>query len=196
MTNNIEIYNDNLFTDVDVLNKKLPPVIVQRILRLRDLYTWWVQFPSKKDKDIVAEDMMRHHIQIRQAYDDLNIIKYLIGNLQQSSKDFVRWQFNHMILDIYAQAKREHDNKAAVAAMDKYAKYNQLDRQDAIDNGFDQLRPQNFIPTTDPTVIGIKPIPNIADKIEQLKKKMAADINKNITIEEADFEEVYNEPEQ
>jgi hypothetical protein len=194
MNNNLEVYNDNLFLDLDVLQKKLPPAMVQRIIRLRDLYTWWVQFPSKKDKEIVTEDMHRHHIQIRQAYDDLNIIKYLIGNLQTSSKDYIRWHFNHMILDIYDQARREHDNKAAVAALDKYAKYNQLDKQDAVDNGFDQLRPQCFMPTSDPSVIGINPIPNIEDKISKLLKKMSADINKNITVEEADFEQIYEDP--
>ena len=189
---NLEIYNENLFLDKDVLDKKLPANIVQRIIRVRDIYTYWLRFPSKRDKDIITELTARYDIKTRQAYDDLNLIKYLIGSFQQSSKDYVRWNFNHMIMDIYQKAVREHDNRSAVAALDKYAKYNQLDKPDSLDNGFGDLRPQCFMPTTDPSVIGITPIPNIQEKIEALKKKMAADINKNISIEEADFEEIYN----
>lgn len=74
------------------------------------------------------------------------------------------------------------------AAADKYAKYNQLDREDAFRIPWDEIVPQRFEPSSDPEVIGIRPVPGIQDKIRALKEKYLKDIE-DIEDEDADFDE-------
>ena len=69
-------------------------------------------------------------------------------------------------------------------AADKYAKYNQLDKEDALEYPWEDIIPQNYEPSSDPTLLGIKPIANIQEKIAALKKKYNADI------EDVDFDEI------
>lgn len=76
-----------------------------------------------------------------------------------------------------------------VAAADKYGKYTQLDKEDLVDRGYDKIQVQPFEPTDDPSVIGIKPIPNIRQRIQDKIKQYWND-----DIEDVDFEPVeYNE---
>ena len=71
-----------------------------------------------------------------------------------------------MIRDAYDEAKKAGNIDAMVKALGQYAKYNQLDKEDVLDTRWETLRPQQFIMTDDPTVIGFKPIPNIREKIK------------------------------
>ena len=171
-TDTLEICRTALFLDRDKMEEQgIPLLLIERILRIRDLYNFCLNYPSKKDMEIVQELQSRYRIQRSQAYDDLRIIKHFLGDLNKTSKDFHRWRFNEMIQRAYAQAERRGDTRSQVAAADKYAKYNLLDKEDAIDRGYDQIPVQPFEPTDDPTVIGLKPIPNLRDKIQSKIKQ-------------------------
>lgn len=186
----LDICRDHLFSDVTEMEQKgIAPLILKRILRIRDLYNYWLAFPRKKDKEIISELTLRYNIQTSQAYDDLRIIKTLLGDLQKSSKEFHRWKFIAMIEESYEMAKRLKDPRAMVAASDKYGKYTRLDKEDEIKFDYDQIIVQPFEPTDDPSVLGFKPIPNIREKI---KSKIQQYWNEDI--ETVDFEEVeFNE---
>lgn len=184
----LEICKTSLFDDIDKMREKGVPVILQeRILRLRDMYTLWVNFPSKKEQEIVAELIQRYGIHKSAAYEDVRIIKTLLGDLNKASKDFHRFQFNHMIRQAYDMAERRKDPRSMVAAADKYAKYNQLDKEDIRENPWEVIAVQPFEPTSDPSVLGIKPIPNIKEKIAQKLRQYWNEDIQDITYEEADF---------
>ena len=51
---------------------------------------------------------------------------------------------------------------------------------------FDLIVVQPFTATDDPSVLGIKPIPNIQEKIQQMLQKYRAE---NMDIEDVEFEE-------
>lgn len=155
----IEVCEKYLFADVNEMAADgIPELIQQRLIRLRDMYNYWLQFPRKKDLEIVQE------------------LEY-------------RYKFCQMIDETFEMARRIKDARAMGAAANYYGKYTQLDKEDILDKGYDKIIVQPFEPTDDPTVLGIKPIPNVRDRIKSKIQQYWSD-----DIEDVDFEEVeFNE---
>lgn len=96
-----------------------------------------------------------------------------------------------MLLETYQMAKKRKDTKTMERAASSYAKYNRVDIEDERAMPYDQIVVQPFTATDDPTVLGIKPIPNINEKIKEMLdkyRKETIDIE-DIEFEEADLEE-------
>lgn len=184
----IDVCKEHLFADREEMTKNnIPAVIQERLIRLRDMYNLWLNFPRKKDAEIVKELEIRYTVQRSTAYEDVRIIKMLLGDLNKSTKDYHRWKFCNMIDESYEMAKRIKDPRAMVAAADKYGKYTQLDKDDLIDRGYDKIQIQPFEPTDDPSVIGIKPIPNVRQRIQTKIKQYWNDDIEDVEFEEAEF---------
>lgn len=183
---NIDDYQLSLFSSEDEMKRRnLPQEMQTRLLRLRSLYTFWLNFPDKTTREMVQQErVMYQDVKERQAYDDVKLLKMLIGNLEQESKDWHRHVFNQRTEKIYQAAMRAHDYRSAEKANADYAKYNKLDKDEPEKLNYDEITPQMIIPTDDPSVIGIKPVKDLRGKIQRLKKKLGADI------EDADFIEV------
>lgn len=159
------------------------PVIV-RILRLRALYTYWCRFSSKSIRDIVEFDQLQFKVGESQAYDDVTILKVIIGNLQESSKKFWRWRINQMLEEDRKAAKRDGDHRAVASIEKNFIKNNMTDKEDTPDMAFDKIVPLEIVATDDPSVIGIKKIPDLRGRIKKLNKKYGGDI------EWAEFQEL------
>jgi hypothetical protein len=168
--------------------ESVPEIIQKRLLRLRDLYNYWVNFPSKKDMDIAEEDMRRNGIGKSAAYDDVRILKKLLGNFAKTTKDYHRYKFTLMIDQSFEMAKRTKDAKAMASAANFYAKYTQLDKEDEVERGYDQIVVQPFEPTDDPTVLGLKPIPNLREKIARKLKQYWSEDMQEVSFESAEFD--------
>lgn len=183
---NIDEYQLSLFSSVEEMRRKnLPQEMVKRLLRLRSLYTFWLNFPDKTTKEMVQQDtLMNPDIKERTAYDDIKLLKMLIGNLEQESREWHRHVFNTRSDRIYKEAMRAQDFRSAEKANADYAKYNRLDKDEVEKLDYSEITPQMIVPTDDPTVIGIKPVKDLRGKIQKLKKKLGADI------EDADFVEL------
>ncbi len=78
--------------------------------------------------------------------------------------------------------------KAAKALVDIH----KLKMDEAEQIPWDDIIPHDWEATDDPTVIGLKPIPNIREKIKKLKKKYGQDIE----IVDTDYEDLSNEEEK
>ena len=89
----------------------------------------------------------------------------------------------------YTMPDRIKDARAMASASNYYGKYNQLDKDDQVDKGYDQIVVQPFTPTDDPTVIGLKPIPNVREKIKTTIQKYWHDEIEDVDYEPADFNE-------
>lgn len=92
-----------------------------------------------------------------------------------------------MILETYRMAKARKDTKTMEKAAASYAKYNRVDLEDEQNIPYELIVVQPFTATDDPTVFGIKPIPNIQDKIKSMIAKYRAE---TIYIEDVEYEEV------
>ena len=182
---------EDLFTPEEDLVKKYPPVLVQRLLRLRDMYAWFLSNPSAADRQFVTELTSRHGISTRLAYEDLRIIKTVLPKLGEAGREFHRWRFNQMIGETYQMAKARKDTKTMEKAASSYAKYNRVDVEDEMTIPYDKIMVQPFTATQDPTVLGIKPVPNIERKIRDLIRKYSAESMdiQDIECEEVDIEE-------
>lgn len=182
----IDKYQGYLALDENQLQEELhlPQQEIDRVVRLRALYTYWCRFSSKSPRELVEWDMAFYKVAESQAYDDIHCVKVIVGNLQESSKKFWRWRINQMIEEDRKAAKRAEDHKSVAAMQKNLIKNNLTDKEDTPDMAFDKIVPLQIVPTDDPSVIGIKKIPDLRGKIRKMIKRYDADI------EYADFEEV------
>ena len=189
--NALELCRSDLFTKEDELRQAYPQLLVDKVLRVRDMYNWCIANPDAKDRQFVEQELSRYDISKVVAYSDLAIVKTLLPTLATASRDFHRWRYNEMILETYQMAKKRKDTKTMEKAASSYAKYNRIDLEDEQAMPYEMIVVQPFTATSDPTVLGIKPIPNINDKIKAMLKKYRAETIdiEDITFEEADLEE-------
>ena len=189
--NALELCRSDLFTKEDELRQAYPQLLVDKVLRVRDMYNWCIANPDAKDRQFVEQELSRYDISKVVAYSDLAIVKTLLPTLATASRDFHRWRYNEMILETYQMAKKRKDTKTMEKAASSYAKYNRIDLEDEQAVPYEMNVVQPFTATSDPTVLGIKPIPNINDKIKAMLNKYRAETIdiEDITYEEADLEE-------
>ena len=181
-----DIVQSDLFTSETELREKFPQTSVDRLLRIRAMYNWLISNPETKDKEFVDETLSRYNIHKSVAYEDLQILKKVLPHITQASRDYHRWKYNEMILETYAMAKKRKDTKTMERAATSYAKFNNVNVEDEQSVPYDMIVVQPFTATQDPSVLGIKPIPNIDEKIKQLLEKYRAE---SIDIDDIEFEE-------
>ena len=181
-----DIVQVDFFTSEDVLRDKYPDVSVERVLRLRAMYNWFISNPESKDKEFVDECLSRYGVSKTLAYDDLRVIKSVLPHITQASRDYHRWKYNEMILETYQMAKKRKDTKTMERAATSYAKFNNVNVEDEQSVPYDLIVVQPFTATQDPSVLGIKPIPNIEKKISDLIAKYRAE---SMDIDDIEYEE-------
>lgn len=186
LPNTIEVCKANLFTKEEELRNLYPQTLVDKVLRVREMYNWFISNPDGTDREFVAELLQRHAVSKVTAYSDLAIVKSLLPMLASANRDFHRWRFNEMIINTYKMAEKRKDTKTMERAAASYAKYNRVDLEDEQVVPFEMIVVQPFVATSDPSVLGIKPIPNIQQKISDMIAKYRAE---TLDIEDVEFEE-------
>lgn len=186
-----ENIREHFFSNREVLEKKFPDNVVEKIIRLREEYNFVIDHPAVSDQDFVAQATARHNIKKSAAYADLAIIKTLLPTFHQSARDFHRWRYNEMIMKTYRMAEKRQDTKTMERCATSYAKFNRVDIEDEMAVPYDEIVVQPFTATSDPSELGIKRDPKIKEKIKKLieeYRKENEDIE-DVEYEEADLEE-------
>ena len=185
----IDIAKTDLYTKREELEQRYAITQVEHLLRLRDMVTWCIANPDMKDRQFVDEIMSRYTISQVTAYADLKIVKAVLPNMAEATRDYHRWRYNEMILETYQMAKKRKDTKMMEKAATSYAKYNRIDVEDEQSVPYHMIVVQPFFPTTDPRVVGINPVPNIDERIRKLTKELAVSHpdTLNVEYEEADL---------
>lgn len=181
----LEIAQKDLFSPEDELRSKYTEVLVMRLLRIRDMYLWTTANPDAKDREFVSEVVSRYSISRVTAYADLAVIKSLLPTIGEAARDFHRWRYNEMILETYQMAKKRKDTKTMEKAASSYAKYNRIELESDTKLPYDMIVVQQFAATSDPTVLGIKPIPNINKVINNMIAKYRKDC---LDIDDVEYE--------
>lgn len=171
--------------DSELRELRVAESVLVRLRRIRGLYAYWLQFPSKLDNDLVQYDIAMFKVSRTSAYDDLHLVKVLLGNLQQTTKEFMRWKINKSIEEDIAAARRAGDFRSVAALTKVMVLNNRTDKDDEPDLEFDKIVPQNFEPTDDPTVLGIERVPDLRGRIRALYKRYS-----NTMVQDAEYEEV------
>lgn len=182
----LEVCRTDLFTREAELRERYPQSVVDKVLRVREMYNWFIANPDGTDREFVNELIQRHDVSKVTAYSDLAVVKAMLPLLAAASRDFHRWRFNEMIMNTYKMAQKRKDTKTMERAAASYAKYNRVDLEDEQVMPYEMIVVQPFTATSDPSVLGIKPIPNIQRKISDMIKKYRAE---TIDIEDVEFEE-------
>ncbi|MDE5850542.1 MAG: hypothetical protein K2H38_10400 [Muribaculaceae bacterium] len=179
-----------LFSDESEIRDKYPLAMAERILRIREMYNYWLSSPSIRDRQLRDTIMSRYEVSQSTAYADINLLHQLIPMLSPKTRDFHRVRANEMFLETYAKAKARNDARSMAMATANYAKYNRVDLEDEMSMPYEDIVFQPFCPTLDPTVLGIKPIPNINEHIARLEKELSRDFTdiEDVEYEDADTE--------
>lgn len=175
-----------MFTPQDELSQRFSPIVVEKVLRVREMYNWFLANPSAADRDFVAEECSRHSIHRTTAYADLAVVKSLLPALGHASRDFHRWRANEMLMNTYRLAEKRKDTKVMEKAASSYAKVNRVAEEEDKTLQVD-LEVQPFTATDDPRVLGIEPIPDIDKKISDMIAKYRKE---SMDIEDVQFEEI------
>ena len=173
---NIDQYAEFLPVDSSELRLQMVPEdTIMRVERLRELSSYWRSYPSTSPKELVTRCMQLFHVGKSQAYDDIHLLKILIGNLEATTKEFARWRVNQMIEEDRQAARRDGDWRAVASMQKNYILNNQTDKPDTPDMAFDKIVPLQLEPTDDPSVLGIKAPKNLRARRDKLIKQFSKD---------------------
>lgn len=155
-----------------------------RIIKQRweAVFTKWLDDPAMTGPAMVTFLQSEFGISRTQAYNDINNVQLLLGNVNNAAKEWQRYTAIAMIkqgYDLINNAKDELDVKRGngmVKAGEALGKVTKLDKEEADPLPYDEIVPQTFEPSGDITVLGIKPIENLEEKKARLRQKYNIDI--------------------
>lgn len=188
----IELARNEMFTDEVDLRAKYSPERVEHLLRLRDMYNWVLANPSVRDRKFIERFSSIYPISKSALYADLALIKQLLPALLPANREWYRKVVSDMLLETYEMAKARKDTKTMERAASSLGKINRVDLEDEKEMPFDLIVIQPFTPSSDPTLLGLKVIPNLEEVKVRLRKQVAID---NPDIEDVDYEEADLEEE-
>ncbi len=179
-----------VMNDDDLRNEPINPAVIQRVHRLRGLYAYWLQFPDKFERDIMQQDIALFGVGRAQAYDDVRLVQILLGNMQQASRNFMRWKINQDLESDLKAARRQGDYRS-VASLEKVRVLNnRTDKEDEPEQNYDRIPLFGVTFTSNPKALGIEGYENEASlrkDIEKFNKKYSREIDQK---EYADYEEI------
>lgn len=164
----------------------LPEATIRHIERLRDMHAYWLQFPNKRDRDIVAELRHRYGIGDTVARQDLRLLKNLIGDIEKVSKAYMRHHVTQMLERAYEKAEAANNTRDMVAAAKALKEVHQLDQDDERKDILETIAPVILDFTDDPTTLGLTRMPDFRQKIKAMKEKHFTEITQDVEYEEVD----------
>lgn len=168
----LEICRKYLYEDAD----QIPETYRDRVLRVRVGFSYWYEFPTKTRSEVRDVITKEFTVTDKTAYEDLQVVEILLGNIKNPEKAWIRYRVNTMLEKAYSLAETQKDPKAMAMAAKEMGKFNMLDKPDAEPLPFDDIVPQQFEPTDDPTSLGLKKDPEIREKKKRMLEKYVADI--------------------
>ena len=158
-----------LFASEEEMNEANLSVNQQtRLLRLRDMYLYWLRHPSYSDKAIVSQLMMQYQISLSMAYEDVRLLKICLGNLGLVTRQWCQYVFMQRCEEGFAMARASGDANAFAKVLSALGKFTRLDHDEDIGPDYSQIIPQQFELTSDPTEAGFQRIPNVNEKVRVL----------------------------
>ena len=189
---NIDDYSRYIvMSDEQLLEEHVGSHILERLHRLRGLYAYWLQFPDKFERDIMQQDMALFNVGRAQAYDDVRLVQIILGNMQQASRNFMRWKINQDLEQDLKAARRAGEHKAIAAIEKVRVLNNRTDKEDEPETAYDRIPLFGVTFTSNPAALKIPGYDNEASlrkDIETMSRRYSREIEKEK--EYTDYEEV------
>jgi hypothetical protein len=164
--------------------------------RYMSLFHLMLERPEMKDIDLVNFLMNEFKISRSIAFYDVSNVKVIFGNVKKTAKEWDRYVVTEMLKESYNKAKEEWDKskdakhlKNMVYAADKLGRYTKLDQEEGRDIPFDEIVPLDIEPTGDVSVLGLKPMQDLAAKQRKLREKYGKVEDATVIKEQEDGEE-------
>ncbi len=168
----LPLVQEHLFSSVDEMKQaKVQPRVRDRILRIREFYTYWLRYPRTADKDIVKMIMDRYGLGATQAYFDLRLVKHCLGALNTLTKEYDRYLFRQRCEEGWEMAREAGDVKAFAAVISAYVKGTGLDKDELTRPDYSSIVPQTFTITSDPSASGFRVVPGILEKAKKMEAR-------------------------
>ena len=180
-------------SDEELRDENVSPTIIQRLHRIRGLYAYWLQFPDKFERDIMQQDMALFNVGRAQAYDDVRLVQIILGNMQQASRNFMRWKINQDLEQDLKAARRSQDHRAVASIEKVRVLNNRTDKEDEPDTAYDRIPLFGVTFTSNPSALNIPGYDNEAllrKDINTMNKRYDREIEKEKEKEYTDYEEV------
>ena len=165
------------------------------VLRYRGIFSKWLAEPAISDAMMVKFIMNTFEIGENQAYKDIVRIKIILGNVQNAAKEFQRYRATEMILKGYDIASRAEDQleikkaQSMIKAGETLGRIYMLDKNEIDRIPWEDIIPMELEPTTDISVLGRKPMKNLEEVKQRLRKKYGSPIDTT-------FEEINDDGEE
>lgn len=180
-----------VMNDEGLRDQHVSPAVIQRLHRLRGLYAYWLQFPDKFERDILQQDISLFGVGRAQAYDDVRLVQILLGNMQQATRNFMRWKINQDLEADLRAARRQGDYRS-VASLEKVRVLNnRTDKEDEPETNYDRIPLFGVVFTSNPSALNIPGYDNEASlrkDIIAMNKRYSREIENEK--EFTDYEEV------
>ena len=180
-----------VMNDEELRDQHVSPAVIQRLHRLRGLYAYWLQFPDKFERDILQQDISLFGVGRAQAYDDVCLVQILLGNMQQATRNFMRWKINQDLEADLRAARRQGDYRS-VASLEKVrVMNNRTDKEDEPETNYDRIPLFGVVFTSNPSALNIPGYDNEASlrkDIIAMNKRYSREIENEK--EFTDYEEV------
>ena len=141
----------------------------------------------------MQQDMALFNVGRAQAYDDVRLVQIILGNMQQASRNFMRWKINQDLEQDLKAARRAGEHKAVAAIEKVRVLNNRTDKEDEPDTNYDRIPLFGVWFTTNPAALNIPGYDNEASlrkDIVSMNKRYNREIEK-----EKDYTE-YEEVEE
>ena len=158
-------------SDEELLEERVSPTIIQRLHRL--------------------QDMALFQVGRAQAYDDVRLVQIILGNMQQASRNFMRWKINQDLEKDLKAARRAGEHKAVAAIEKVRVLNNRTDKEDEPDTNYDRIPLFGVVFTSNPAALKIPGYDNEASlrkDIDTMNKRYSREIEKEKDY--TDYEEV------
>lgn len=187
---NLQKFKDALFDDLDE-DIFLTPAEAQQLKRIRAVFSISLSNPSTPDTNLRDYLISEFGISQTQAYRDIGNMRVLLPNVQQAAKEWHRYLVNEELKQVIEQCKLLGADyiKDRIQAVSIYAKYNKLNKEDALEYPWEDIKPQSIEPSSDVTILGVKPLANKEEEIKKMFDKYKGDIE----IEDADYVDMHDE---
>ena len=181
----------DLLTSEADLRRNYPPAMADRILRIRAMYNYWLANPTTRDREMRDIIMAEYGVAMSTAYEDLKVIHQLVPLISDKSREFHRARAEEMYMETFNEARNAGDVRTMASTTAAYSRYFNIDKEDDFNPNYDLIRIQPFTPSLDVRILGLRPIPDVYNRIAQLTKELSRDFAdiEDVECEEADLEE-------
>lgn len=166
---------------------KLSPFHQKRLLRLRSTYSYWLANPRLPERDVAQFIQRTHKVGQSAAYNDLRLLKVLLGSLNSATTDFYRWQFLQRCEEGFRMARANQDASAYARVLAAYLKGTQLDKEKAQTIDYSLIVPPNMEFTGDPREAGLPYDPNAKAEAQKYLARWRKEMTETPEVEFVDL---------